>query len=428
MSMDNGDTTPTQPYQAPQPPTPPHKSHKPLIAMAIAGAAVLGLGGFGTAGYALLTLPSTLAAASQKTSPSQSPYSNREQYQQQVIPGTTPGDGSGYGDGSFGGGTSTQQQPSASTAAEQVGVVTINTVLNYDTSEQAAGTGMIIGSDGLILTNNHVVEGATSINVTVESTGKTYIARVVGTDQKEDVAVLQLANASGLSTVKFAPNETVSAGDAIYSVGNAGGTGDLVTTVGTVGATNQSLAIQGDGTTKAENLTGLIELDSDVVSGDSGGPLFDRNGDVIGIVTAASSGSADVSGYAINIAQVLAIADKIEAGTKTADIVIGPPAFLGVELAEATDPSDPTNPATGGAATGSGVAIAGTIDGLPAANAGITAGSLITAVNGTKVTTSTELSAAIAAHSVGDRVTISWTSATGAHHTSTVTLLGGPAA
>ena len=426
MSMDNNEAAPAAPEPQPQseqhqqadfqqeplpPVAPQKKSHKPLIAISIATAAVIGIGGLGTAGFALLTRPSTTATSSTQSSPSRGPFGNYRQQYGQGFPGTVPQ----QGNGSFGSGTSTQAAATASTASQKVGVVTIDTVLDYDTQEQAAGTGMIITSGGLILTNNHVVEGATSIRVTVESTGKTYVAKVVGTDQKQDVAVLQLTGASGLSTVTFAPNAAVSAGQSVYSVGNAEGTGDLVTAVGTVAATGQSLSLPADSTTKAESLTGLIQLDSDVVSGDSGGPLFDKSGDVIGIVTAASSGTADVTGYAINIKQVLAVADQIEAGTATTDIVIGTPAFLGIELSEDV-------------ATTSGVAVSGTFPGMPAALAGITAGSTITAVNGVPVTTSTALSAAIARHAVGDRISISWTDSAGAAHTATVTLVGGPAA
>ncbi|HEY4269428.1 MAG TPA: trypsin-like peptidase domain-containing protein [Galbitalea sp.] len=423
MSMDNNEAAPSASESQPQLPpqggreepqvtvVAPRKSHKPLIAISIATAAVIGIGGLGTAGFALLTRPSTTTTSSTQSSPSRDPFGSYRQQYGQGFPGTSPRQGGG----SFGSGTSTQTAATASTASQQVGVVTINTVLDYDTSEQAAGTGMILTAGGLILTNNHVVEGATSITVTVESTGQTYTARVVGTDQKQDVAVLQLADASGLSTVSFAPNAAVSAGQAVYSVGNAEGTGDLVTAVGTVAATNQSLSLPADSTTKAESLTGLIELDSDVVSGDSGGPLFDKSGDVIGIVTAASSGTADVTGYAINIKQVLAVVDQIEAGTATADIVIGTPAFLGIELSDDV-------------ATTDGVAVSGTFPGMPAALAGITAGSTITAVNGVPVTTATELSSVIARHAVGDRLSVSWTDSSGAAHTATVTLVGGPAA
>ena len=302
----------------------------------------------------------------------------------------------------------------ASTAAQEVGVVTINTTLDYNRDEQAAGTGMILTSNGYVLTNNHVVESSTSISVTVESTGKTYTATVVGTDKTADVAVLKLAGASGLSSVKFASAEKVSVGESIYSVGNAEGTGDLVTAVGTVGAVDQSLSIGSDESNASENLTGLIQLNSDVVSGDSGGPLFDQSGHVVGIVTAASSGSSTVTGYAINIAQVLKVANAIEAGSASGDIVIGYPAFAGINIAD-------TESATG-------VPVASTFVGMPANEAGIGQGDVVTAVNGVAMSTADQLSAAIQAHKAGDTVNISWVDPEGVSHTAPVRLVTGPAA
>jgi S1-C subfamily serine protease len=406
MSIEN-ENQPDPIKPAPTEPA-PKNHHRPIIAIAIATAAVIGIGGLGTAAVAVLTTPKTTAAST--TSPAQ-----RGTFGQYGQGRGGYGGYQGQGQGQFGGGqASTQSAATASTAAEKVGVVTINTELNYTSSDQAAGTGMIISSNGLILTNNHVVEGSTSISVTVESTDKTYTATVVGTNATQDVAVLKLADASGLSTVKFDPSEKVAVGDAVHSVGNAEGTGDLVTATGTVSAVDQNLTVGSEESAAGENLTGLIQLDSDVVSGDSGGPLLDKDGEVIGIVTAASSGTANVTGYAINIAQVLAVAKQIEAGQASSEVVIGYPAFLGVEI--------------GSTATTTGVPISGVIDGMPAATAGITEGSTITSVNGTAVTTADGLSAIIQQQKVGSRVTIAWTDATGVAHSSMVTLAAGPAA
>ena len=200
----------------------------------------------------------------------------------------------------------------------------------------------------------------------------------------------------------------------MYSVGNAAGTGRLVTAVGTVGAVDQSLTIGSDTSETPEKLSGLIQLNSDVVSGDSGGPLFDKTGKVIGMVTAASSGSAVVTGYAINIAQVLKIADAIEAGSSSSNILLGYPAFAGINIASTTSTT--------------GVPVASTFPGMPAAKAGITTGDTITAVNGIAMTSPTQLSAAIQAHKVGDTVTITWTTAAGVSRSAAVTLIAGPAA
>jgi S1-C subfamily serine protease len=334
--------------------------------------------------------------------------------------GSTQQGGTSQGGSSQGGstsqGTSTQSSATAATDDEKAGVVTIVSTLNYDASYKSAGTGMILTAGGLILTNNHVVQGATSIQVTVESTGETYTADVVGTDATNDVAVLKLQDASGLTPVSFDSSGDVATGDAVHSTGNAEGTGDLVTAQGTVLATDQSITVQSESGSGTESLSGLIEVDADVVSGDSGGPLRDADGDVVGIVTAASQGSSTVTGYAIPIDHALAIAKQIESGTGSSTVQIGLPAFLGAQI---------SSTATG---TAGGVTIAGTVEGSAAASAGLVAGDVITAVDGTSVADASALTAAIQAHESGDQVSVTWTDAAGASHTATVTLGDGPAA
>lgn len=327
---------------------------------------------------------------------------------------TVPGDGSGSDSSSGSSGTSTQAAATAATAAQKKGVVTINTVLNYDESSQAAGTGMVLTSDGTVLTNNHVIQGATSITVTDETTGKEYKADVVGSDSTNDVAVLKLENASGLSTVTLDDDGEPSTGDTVTDVGNAEGTGNLVAAVGTVTATDQAIEVQSESGTGTESLKGLIEVSADIVSGDSGGPVVDSEGEVVGMATAASSGTADVTGYAIPITTAKAIAEKILAGESSSTITIGLPAFLGVEVS--------------GTATSGGVAVAGTVTGSGAASAGLVAGDTITSIDGTAVASSDALTSAIQSHSVGDKVTVGYTDSTGAAKTVTVTLTAGPAA
>jgi S1-C subfamily serine protease len=326
---------------------------------------------------------------------------------------TVPGDGSSSDSGT---GTGTTQSPAtAATAADKKGVVTINTVLNYDESSQAAGTGMVLTSDGTILTNNHVIQGATSITVTDETTGKEYKADVVGADATNDVAVLKLEDASGLSTVTLDDDGEPSTGDTVKDVGNAEGTGNLVAAEGTVTATDQDIQVQSESGTGTESLTGLIEISADIVSGDSGGPVLDSEGEVVGMATAASSGTADVTGYAIPITTAKTIAEKILAGESSSTITIGLPAFLGVEVSNTTG-------------TTGGVAVAGTVEGSGAASAGLAAGDTITSVDGTAVTSSDQLTEVVQSHSVGDEVSVRYTDSTGAAKTVTVTLTAGPAA
>lgn len=335
---------------------------------------------------------------------------------------TTPGSGSAPStvlpeQGSTSTGTATLDTSTA-TAAQQTGVVLVSTVLGYQSAE-AAGTGVVLTSDGLVVTNNHVVEGATEITVTLGTTGETYPATVVGTDATADVAVLQLQDASGLATAVLDDDARgVAVGDAITAVGNAEGGGVLLAAAGTVTGVEASITTQAEGVSSGESLTGLIEVDADVVSGDSGGPLLDDEGEVVGITTAASSGSSDITGYAIPVDDVLDVVTQIVAGEDSETITLGYPAFLGVQLGTSA----------GYASTTAGATIAGVVAGTPAAEAGLTAGDTITAVDGTAVADADALGALLDAHAPGDQVTLTWTTADGSARTATVTLVEGPAA
>ena len=322
--------------------------------------------------------------------------------------------GSGDSTGSVGS-TGTSVATRSATTGEEAGVVDITTVLDYGTGE-AAGTGIVLTSTGEILTNNHVVDEATKISVTVVSTGRTYTAAVVGTDPTDDVAVLQLANASGLTTAKLGTSTAVKVGDAITAVGNAGGTGGTPTAApGTVVAVNQSITAGDDSGSNTEQLTGMIEVNAGIQAGDSGGPLYAKDGSVVGIDTAASSSeyATTTIGFAIPIAKATAIATRIESGVATSTIHIGNPAFLGVELSPYG--------ATGGAT------ISGVVRGSAAATAGLQAGDTITAVGGSAVDSADTLSGLLAKHQANDKVSITWTDSGGQSHTATVALGSGPA-
>lgn len=324
--------------------------------------------------------------------------------------------------GGTSGGTSRSTGVVAASAAQTAGVVTITSALSYQ-GASSAGTGVILTSDGMILTNNHVVAGATAIVVTVESTGWSYIARVVGTDATNDIAVLQLKDASGLTRATL-DTDGVAVGDAVTAVGNAGGTGDLVAASGVVTALNQQITTRSESGVSAETLTGLIQIDADIVSGDSGGPLVDSAGRVVGIDTAASSGTSDITGFAIPISKALDIVATIQAGADTATVEIGYPAFLGVSPSQGTPSRTSRAPAT----TGSGALIGGVIKDTPAAKAGLRAGDVVTAVDGAGVASAAELSALLAEREPGESVRLSWTDATGVARSAQVVLAEGPVA
>lgn len=424
------------------PPAPRRSRRRTAVALVASGAVAAGLvlGGSAIAlGWPGSTAdPGLTASAGQDGSASGLGGSSGSTGSSGSQGGWSSGYGYGYGygspstglpgSGSSSGSSSTATlDTSTATDAQQQGVVLINTVLGYQSAE-AAGSGVVLTSDGLVLTNNHVVEGATEITVTIGTTGETYTAEVVGTDATADVAVLQLQDASGLTTATLDSDDDLAVGDAVTAVGNAEGGGVLLAADGTVTALDQSITTQAEGVSSGEQLTGLIEVDADVVSGDSGGALLDDQGEVVGITTAASSGSADITGYAIPIDDALDVATRIIAGQDTDTITLGYPAFLGVQLATGATSTVPgLGGATGSTGTGTGATIAGVIDGTPAAQAGLAAGDTVTAVDGTAVADGDALSAALAAHAPGDQVTLTWTATDGTTQTATVTLIAGPA-
>lgn len=313
-----------------------------------------------------------------------------------------------------GGGSGSTTASGTATAAQQVGVVDINTVLKYQ-GAAAAGTGMVLTSSGEILTNNHVIDGATSISVQVVTTGRTYSATVVGTDPTEDIAVLQLQNASGLQTADVSSSKALPVGATVTGVGNAGGSGGTPSAAtGTIVALDQSLTATDENGQNAEQLTGMIETDAPIEAGDSGGPLYDSANHVIGMDTAASADRRGTTvGFAIAINRATTIAGEIEAGHASATIHLGYPGFLGLSAA--------ANPTTAGAIIESVLAHG------PAAQAGIVAGDVITSVGGTSIGSATALSAALAAHDPGQRVTVTWLDSSGQTHHAVITLAAGPA-
>ena len=220
-------------------------------------------------------------------------------------------------------------------AKVEPGVVDITSTLNYQ-SETAEGTGMVLNPNGLVLTNNHVINGATSIKATLVTTGKTYTARVLGYDATDDVALLQLQNASGLKTVSVGNSAQVSLGTPVLAVGNAGGQGGNPTVAqGIINATDRTITAGDEGSGTTETLHGMLQTSAAIQPGDSGGPLANAAGKVIGMDTAASSSSTQSSssstmGYAIPINTALSIARQIADGKSSSTIQIGLPGFLGV--------------------------------------------------------------------------------------------------
>ena len=333
------------------------------------------------------------------------------------------------------------------------GLVLINTTLQYD-SEAAAGTGMVINADGLVLTNNHVIEDSTKISATVTSTGKTYSARVVGYDQTGDVALIQLQNASGLTTVPIGNSSSVKAGNAVVAMGNAEGQGHVTAAAGHVTAVNTTITASDEaGSTSTETLHGMIQTNANIVPGDSGGPLASSVG-VIGMDTAgndAGDQQGPAAGFAIPINTALSVARQIASGHASSVITVGYPPFLGVFIGSGSSSNPQTqaqqqNGGSGGsgstqrcyssnadlsvpsaiAPVSSGTLIDGTICGSPAASAGMTGGAVITAVNGQAVGSPDGFARIMTRFHTGDTISVTWVSPSGQRTTSSLHLTAGP--
>jgi len=336
--------------------------------------------------------------------------------------GRSGGFGNPYGSAA----TTTQAAVTTASESESTGIVLIETVLGYEDAA-AAGTGMVVSSGGLVLTNNHVVAGSTLISVTIASTGETYTAKVVGTDATHDVALLQLQGASGLDTITIDQDDTENAGDAVTAIGNAQGGGVLMAADGTITELDSTVTTSAEGAAAGETLNGVIQIAAQVVSGDSGGALLDADGEVIGMTTAASSGTADITGFAIPIESALTLAQQMANGDESGSVSIGYPAFLGIGIGQSTGDSR-YGAYRQQTVAGSGVSVGGVFEGTPAERAGLAAGDTITAVDGATVRDQTSLSTILASHEPGESVTVTWVDTTGDTHSASVTLIAGPVA
>jgi S1-C subfamily serine protease len=410
-----------QPEFGQPPPRRPDRSW--VIAAAVAGLLIAGVaGGFAT--HALISSGRSTAASNSRTVPSSGggPSSG---------PGSRSGSGAGNGlapgsGGSSAGGSGTGP-PDAAAIASRVdpGLVDINTIIDYGQAE-AAGTGMVVSADGEVLTNNHVIEGATSISVTDVGNGQTYQATVVGYSVTSDVAVVQLSGAAGLQTVTTAAAATVTAGEQVVGIGNAGGTGGTPSYAGgAVTATDQSITASDTLTGTDEQLTGMLETNADIRAGDSGGPLVNASGQVIGMDTAGSQSfqfgsQAQGNGYAIPIGTASSIASQILADRSSGSVHVGPTAFLGVGVSHGNG---------GYGSTVAGVLITGVVAGSPAADAGLAAGDVITGIGGYAVTSPSALQNVLVVDlSPGQAVTVEYTDSAGQQQSLTLTLATGPAA
>ena len=346
------------------------------------------------------------------------------------------------------------------------GLVDITATLRY-TGQVFEGTGMVLNSSGLVLTNNHVVSGSTGLTATVVTSGRKYRAQIVGTDATDDVALLKLTGASGLTSVRVGDSSKVTLHSPVVALGNAGGAGGTPTvTSGSITALNRTITASDAGSGDSETLHNMLQTNARIAEGDSGGPLANAAGQVIGMNTAANTQSfgpqGSNEGFAIRINHALAIAHQMAAGNGSAKIRIGQPAFMGIAVAStsssaASSDDSPQqqlnqlnqtagqfggginsngrclgngagNPVPRSIAPAStGTLIAGAFCNAPAAAAGLTGGDVILAINRQSVGAPSSLTGVLARYHPGQTVSVTWMDTSGQRHTSSVTLTSGPA-
>jgi S1-C subfamily serine protease len=427
-------------YGPPGGPRPERRRNHPLLYVLVAVvAAALGAG-------------AVFALQARSSSPSSSSFSPQD------IPSPASSPGSGN--------TNTSGIDEHAVAGKvEPGMVDITATLRY-TRQVFEGTGMVLSSSGLVLTNNHVIDGSTGLKATVVTTGRKYTAQVVGYDPKDDIALLRLTGASGLKTVQVGDSSKVTLGSPVVALGNAGGAGGAPTvTSGSITALNRTITASDAGSGDSETLHNMLQTNAQIAEGDSGGPLANAAGQVIGMNTAANTQSfgpqGSNEGFAIPINHALALAHQMAAGNGSATIHIGLPPFMGIAVASTSSSaassddspqqqlhqlnqtagqfggginsngrclgngaSNPVPASTAPASTGT--LIAGAFCNAPAAAAGLTGGDVILAINGRAVGAPTSLTSALAKYHPGDRVSVTWMDTSGQRHTSSLRLTAGP--
>lgn len=336
--------------------------------------------------------------------------------------------------------------------AQKVEPATVDITASDPGGQQDEGTGMVLTRSGLVLTNNHVVEGSTSLVAQVDGAGRKYPVTVLGVDPSQDVALLQLHGGSAWKTLRIGNSNAVSVGDAVLAIGNALALpGPETVTYGIISATSRSITVSDPSAATPESLRGLFQTSAAISSGDSGGPLVDAAGQVIGMDTAAASGNgsgvtASDVGFAIPINRAMSIARLILDGKASSTIDIGTKAIMGVKVltvacSEGEAPGcqnlGAANPFSGPfsgffgsgeytAPASKGAVVTDLVPGSPAAQAGLAIGDVITSLDGKAVSTPLQLTAALKGDKVGQDVTVGWVATDSSRHTAGLRLMSAP--
>ncbi|WP_193046766.1 S1C family serine protease [Mycolicibacterium baixiangningiae] len=310
--------------------------------------------------------------------------------------------------------TAAPGDPVAAAAAVEPAVARIDTEIDYQNAF-GTGTGIVLDGGGQVLTNYHVVQGADRLSATVA--GRSYPAELVGYDRGRDIAVIQLLGAGGLPVAPIGDSAALVAGEPVVALGNAqGSAAPLTREVGSITAFGRTVQAEDTLTGSSDELNGLIEFAAPVRAGDSGGPVVNSAGQVVGITTAASVSfrmGPGGKGFAIPINDAVGIANQIRSRVPSDSVHIGPPALLGVGVR--TAPTDVP-----------GVLIQEVLRGGPAEAAGLMDGDVLIAINGNRLSSATALTYTLDRFYPGTVVDVTWIDRAGQERAGRATLAPGP--
>ncbi len=303
------------------------------------------------------------------------------------------------------------QQTAVTNVAKQVGPSVVSIVSssaqidpytgNSTLAKTGAGTGIIVTTDGLIMTNKHVVDGSQGFTVTTSDNKEYQNAKIVAVDTNNDLAFLRV-EAKGLKAADLGDSDRVEVGQSVVAIGNALGQFQNTVTTGVISGKSRPITANG-GNGGSENLTNLFQTDAAINPGNSGGPLVDIEGKVIGINTAVA-GSAQNIGFAIPINDAKNVLDSV---IKTGKIIRP---YLGVRyitLDEETAKANSLSSNTGALLYASGNQLA-VLQNSPAAKAGLKEGDIITEIDGTKIDQNNTIGSAIGKKKPGDKIKITY--------------------
>ncbi len=437
------------------PPTAAARRRRSLLTYVIV-AVVAAAAGAGTTAYFVGNSPASISSSPQGNGGAGGSGGNNGNFP--LFPSFPNGNSGGNSGNSNSGIAAPTEQ--AVVSAVRPGLVDISSNLRYQGS-QAAATGMVISSDGLVLTNNHVITDTTQLFAITQG-GTRYSARWLGYDATDDIAVIKLVGAHNLKTVPLGDSSAIKVGTQVVAMGNANGAGGITPAPGRITGLNKTITASDSGEGTKETLHNMLQTNAGIVQGDSGGALASTSGHVIGMNTAAATGSFDTQnvGFAIPIDRALAIAEKIIHGQSSSSIQVGSTGFMGVlvpagQASQVSNPKQqrdrqlqqdesdvgaPLEPASPNclandlqagvpnkvAPVSSGALIIGQLCNTPASKAGIVPGDVITAVGPDKVSSPEALTKVMLGFKPGDSVQVTWVDLHGQTHKTAMDLIEAP--